>query len=319
MRKVFCIGLSAVLLLSCNRLSSSYDTPVVLGVGTLQVDTKAPSSENLLTSVFSVGDQMSVFLEPSSHYGMSARIFQATEVTSTPSTVFWGYPETVFFPSSGTVDIYAFSPSSVVGGAIRSTSVGFTVQSDQSSRAAYLASDLMYGSATGIASTSGRVPVAMTHALSRLTIRLSAGGLTSAEQSALLASLAGSTITLSGDILTNIEGFNLGNPSAAYTLGNTNGSPITFAAGVNPSFYNSAGDTEYSVILPPQTLSASTTLSISPAGGSTISGRFLSSLVLERGKEAVVTFSVVNRTLTLACIELVAWPSSPTGTGSVTF
>jgi hypothetical protein len=177
----------------------------------------------------------------------------------------------------------------------------------------------MYGSATGIASTSGRVPVAMTHALSRLTIRLSAGGLTSAEQSALLASLAGSTITLSGDILTNIEGFNLGNPSAAYTLGNTNGSPITFAAGVNPSFYNSAGDTEYSVILPPQTLSASTTLSISPAGGSTISGRFLSSLVLERGKEAVVTFSVVNRTLTLACIELVAWPSSPTGTGSVTF
>ena len=319
MRKAFCIGLSAVVLLSCGRLPSAGDTPFVLGVDTPSVSTRAVSSDNLLTSVFSVGDQLSVFLEPTDHYGALARTFQATSLSSSTTTLFQGYPEPVFFPASGTVDVYAFYPPSAVAGATRSASVDFAVRSDQSSRADYATSDLMFGSATGVARTPNPVPLTMTHALSRLTLRFSAGSATASERAALLAQLADATITLGGTVYTHINGFSLSSPSAAYTLGTTDGAPVTFATGTNVAFYDAAGDPEYSIVLPPQTLPAATTITVSPAGGSSISGSFRSSLVLERGKEAVITLTVVKRELTLACIELVPWPGTPTETGSVTF
>jgi hypothetical protein len=288
-------------------------------VDTPSVSTKAASSDNLLTSVYSVGDQLSVFLEPTDHYGALARTFQATSLSSSTTTLFQGYPETVFFPASGTVNIYAFYPPSAVTGLTRSASMDFAVRSDQSTRAGYVASDLMYGSATGVVRTPDPVPLTMNHALSRLTLRFSAGSATAAEQSALLTQLAGSTITLGGTVYTNITGFSLGSPSSAYTLGSTNGAPITFVTGTNIAFYNAAGDPEYSIILPPQTLPASTTITVSPSGGSSITGSFLSNLVLQRGKEAVITLTVVKRQLTIACIELVPWPSTPTGTGTAIF
>jgi hypothetical protein len=269
--------------------------------------------------VFTVGDDLGVFLEPTARYGAAAKTFRATSVTSSPTTIFEGYPNPEFFPGTGTVDIYAFHPASVVADDIRTSTIGFTVMSDQSTRANYVASDLMYGSATSVTRTSANVPVTMTHALSRLTIRFSAASATAAEQTAILTQLANSTITLEGTVLTRIEGFNLGNPAAAYTVSSANGAPVTFATGTNVAFYSAAGDPEYSIILPPQTLPAATTITVSPSGGLAVTGSFRSNLVLERGTEAVITLSVVKRELTIACIELVPWPVTPTGTGSVTF
>ena len=319
MRKAFCIGLFAVLVLSCDRLPSGEGSPLVLGVDAPTVDTRAPSTgNNLLTTVFSVGDDLGVFLEPTARYGAAAKTFRATSVTS-PTTLFQGYPNPEFFPGSGTVDIYAFHPASAVASDIRTSTIDFTVVSDQSTRANYVASDLMYGSATSVARTASPVPLTMNHALSRLTLRFSAGTATAAEQTALLTQLANSTITLDGTVHTRIEGFNLSNPSAAYTVSSSNGAPVTFATGTNVAFYSAAGDLEYSIILPPQTLPAATTITVSPSGGSAVSGSFLSDLVLEKGKEAVITLTVVKRTLTLACIELVAWPGTPTGTGTAVF
>ena len=318
MKKAFCIGLFAFLLLSCDRFPTGEGSPLVLGVDAPLVDTRAPSTgNNLLTTVFSVGDDLGVFLEPTVRYGAAAKTFRATSVTS-PITLFQGYPDDVFFPGSGTVDIYAFHPASVVSSDIRTSTVDFTVASDQSSRADYAASDLMYGSATGVARTASPVPVTMNHALSRLTLRFSAGTATAAEQTAILAQLANSTITMDGTVHTRIEGFNLGSPAGAYTVSLTNGAPVTFATGTNVAFYSAAGDPEYSVILPPQTLPASTTITVAPSGGSSVYGSFLADLVLEKGKEAVITLTVVKRTLTIACIELVPWPGTPT-TGTVVF
>ena len=323
MRKAFCIGLSALVVLSCSRIPLvEDDASMVLGVEAPSAGgaTRASSSENLLTRVFASGDRLGVFVEPVSHYGAAAKTFQYVSDDGTATTLFRGNPEPVFFQAAGNVDIHAFYPVTVAANATRSSTVGFSVASDQSTRAAYAASDLMYGSATGVAHTPNPVPLAMTHALSRLTLRFSAGSATAAEQAALLAQLSGSTITLGGTVLTSIEGFNLGSPASAYTVGSANGAPVTFVTGANLAFWEAAGDPEYSVILPPQTLpAASTVITISPSGGEAVSGSFPSALVLERGKEAVITFSVVNRELTLAAIELVPWPGTPTGTGSVVF
>ena len=322
MRKAFCIGLSALVVLSCSRIPLvEDDASIVLGVEAPSAGgaTRASSSENLLTRVFASGDRLGVFVEPVSHYGAAAKTFQYVSDDGTATTLFRGNPEPVFFQAAGNVDIHAFYPATVVANATRSSTVGFSVASDQSTRAAYAASDLMYGSATDVAHTPNPVPLAMTHALSRLTLRFSAGSATAAEQAALLAQLAGSTITLGGTVLTSIEGFNLGSPASAYTVGSANGAPVTFVTGANLAFWSSAGDPEYSVILPPQTLSTSTVVTVTPSGGDPVWGTLPSALVLERGKEAVITFSVVNRELTLAAIELVPWPGTPTGTGSVVF
>lgn len=69
-------------------------------------------------------------------------------------------------------DLYLYYP---YAGAVSAAAYPFSVRADQSAIAAYKASDFMTGKAANIAPTAGAVDIAVSHAMSRITVNLLPG------------------------------------------------------------------------------------------------------------------------------------------------
>lgn len=129
-------------------------------------------------SQFRSGESVDVFISEDVRAGETASTTYAqpmvytTEANGALTTATQPY-----FPTSGNgVNIHAFYPSGAVP-AFDGTAVDFTVATNQSTDAGYMASDLMHGepATNPVARTSGAVELTFGHLLSKVTVTLKAG------------------------------------------------------------------------------------------------------------------------------------------------
>jgi|GEM_PF-2836827 len=123
------------------------------------------------------------------------------------------------------------------------SNVQFTIQTDQSTDANYLASDLLYGKSASFNSTSTSNIIHYQHLLSRLDIYLTVGSGVS------ISDLRGADVYICG-VKPTID-FSLADGS----LGTASGDAVNVKAFTVSSTASSASDLQASIYFPPQTLS----------------------------------------------------------------
>jgi len=164
----------------------------------------------------------------------------------------------VYFPQSGNgVNIYAYAPWKDDSSLALSGTYAFSIQTDQSTDANYLASDLLWGqpmklkaestteyeSANPVARTKNNVNVSFKHLLSKIQVTLkpdAASGLTTADfkgaKLEILSVLPGVTLTLVDGSISDASGTTTTVIAAAYSKTETP-SALTAAAIVAPQTF----------------------------------------------------------------------------------
>ena len=135
-----------------------------------QVDTRAATG--IQNDAFAIGENLDVYINEDVQKGQTpSTTYPQPLVYTTGSGGALSTATQPYFPSSGNgVNIYAVYPKDVAE--------TFTVQTDQSTDAAYKASDLMHGlpqSGNPVARTKDKVNIQFRHLLSKVTIKLVAG------------------------------------------------------------------------------------------------------------------------------------------------
>lgn len=147
----------------------------------------------------------------------------------------------VYYPKDGSkVDVYAYYPRVSSASA---TNIAFAVKADQSSQTGYTQSDLMVASAFGKSSSTSPIPLAFSHTLSKIVIKLDGNSVPSGTVSIKL-----------GNIYTNCK-YNLSNGECT-TTGSK--SQLTLRA---------TGNNTFTGILPPQSFDNSQVLATISIGG----------------------------------------------------
>ncbi|OUP07607.1 hypothetical protein B5F34_10675 [Mediterranea sp. An20] len=130
-------------------------------------------------SAFDEGESVDIFITEAVEADESATTTYPQPLTYTTGTNGTMTPPTggqPYFPTSGNgVNIYAYYPSGAVTD-MGASGVAFTVKTDQSTDAAYKASDLMFGTAANpVSRQSSAIPVTFRHLLSKITVNLTSG------------------------------------------------------------------------------------------------------------------------------------------------
>ena len=267
--------------------------------------TRAASTDGLQNTEFAEGEDVAVYIvdcdgEPTYaptpyRYRAAAAVAGQNELTyySDETT-----PSMLYFPAdaSSNVDVYAFYPYSRFASVAdrATTNLDVTVGTDQSTAAAYRASDVMMATPVTDHSrypkTDNAVDLTFRHLMARLVVRLKQGTHAGTTSAITAASLAGSTLTI-------------GSVATAATLDMTDGTVTTGSnattvtvADADLTFYYDNTDaaistTEYAIVLPAQALSSANVVTITTAAGETISGT-LPAITLTAGSSTVLTLTV---------------------------
>lgn len=204
------------------------------------------------------------------------------------------------WPSDPTakVDIFAYAPYQSSWAANSANS--FSVSTDQSTDAGYLASDLLYASSTNLSKTSSAVVLNFSHKLARINVTLTKGESCTFDLSKSTVSIGGTKI---GTTL---------NPSTG-ALGAASGDVKDVKIG-NEVNITASGVTAYGVVVP-QEMAVGTQFVKIVADGKLLSANLSSAVTLEAGKaynfNAEISSSTEEVTLTLGSVTLTDW-----GTGS---
>ena len=204
------------------------------------------------------------------------------------------------WPSDPTakVDIFAYAPYQSSWAANSANS--FSVSTDQSTDAGYLASDLLYASSTNLSKTSSAVVLNFSHKLARINVTLTKGESCTFDLSKSTVSIGGTKI---GTTL---------NPSTG-ALGAASGDVKDVKIG-NEINITASGVTAYGVVVP-QEMAVGTQFVKIVANGKLLSANLSSAVTLETGKaynfNAEISSSTEEVTLTLGSVTLTDW-----GTGS---
>ena len=204
------------------------------------------------------------------------------------------------WPSDPTakVDIFAYAPYQNSWAANSANS--FSVLTDQSTDAGYLASDLLYASSTNLSKTSSAVVLNFSHKLARINVTLTKGESCTFDLSKSTVSIGGTKI---GTTL---------NPSTG-ALGAASGDVKDVKIG-NEVNITASGVTAYGVVVP-QEMAVGTQFVKIVANGKLLSANLSSAVTLEAGKaynfNAEISSSTEEVTLTLGSVTLTDW-----GTGS---
>lgn len=204
------------------------------------------------------------------------------------------------WPSDPTakVDIFAYAPYQSSWAANSANS--FSVSTDQSTDAGYLASDLLYASSTNLSKTSSAVVLNFSHKLARINVTLTKGESCTFDLSKSTVSIGGTKI---GTTL---------NPSTG-ALGAASGDVKDVKIG-NEVNITTSGVTAYGVVVP-QEMAVGTQFVKIVADGKLLSANLSSAVTLEAGKaynfNAEISSSTEEVTLTLGSVTLTDW-----GTGS---
>ena len=178
MKYVLFIAVAALALAACTGDENLNDGPVAIQLSSsLEVQTRAASG--IQDSAFYEGESVDVFVAEAVEADESATATYPQPLTYTTGTNGTMTPPTggqPYFPTSGNgVNIYAYYPSEAVTD-MGASGVAFTVKADQSTDAAYKASDLMFGTAANpVSRQSSAIPVTFRHLLSKITVNLTSG------------------------------------------------------------------------------------------------------------------------------------------------
>ena len=212
--------------------------------------------------------------------------------------------------TEATASIYAYAPYNESWNV--NTANAFSVQSDQSSDANYLASDLLYASAANQAQST-TVNLAFSHKLSKVNITIK--------------KLTGSNVTLAGAVvkIINTKPTTSLNPTTG-ALGDASGDAIEITAATIESELEAGNESSTAnacAVVVPQNLAAETAfVKIVTAGedSKTLIGKLSDATILESGNSYSMTISVGSVTdpvvvvpITLGSTSLVAWSDHSIG------
>lgn len=195
---------------------------------------------------------------------------------------------------SAKVDLYAYAPYQSSWTAYDNANA-FSVAADQSTKAGYLASDLLYAATKGVSKTGSAVVLNFGHKLARINVKLTKGDDAAYDVSSSTVSICG---TKTGTTL---------NPSTG-ALGEATGSAtdIKIGTGVN---ITATGVTTYGVVVP-QSLAAGSQFVKIVADGKILSAKLTSAVTLEAGKAYNFTATIGSSTdvaLSLGSVTLTGW------------
>ena len=196
-----------------------------------------------------------------------------------------------------TVDFYAYAPYQSSWEVNSANS--FSVSTDQSTEAGYLASDLLHASTTNVGKTSSAVVLNFSHKLARINVTLKKGESCTFDVSSSAISIGG---TKTGTTL---------NPSTG-ALGAASGDTQDIKI-ANEVDITASGVTAYGVVVPQQ-MAVGTQFVKIVADGKLLSANLSSAVTLEAGKAYNFNAEIGSSTevsLTLGSVTLTDW-----GTGS---
>lgn len=172
-RSTVIYAMAALALAACsNNETDNWADEIRLGssLAVQQVDSRAAT--DIQNNAFAIGENLDVYINEDVQKGqMPSTTYPQPLTYTTGSGGALSTATRPYFPSSGNgVNIYAVYP--------KDAAETFTVQTDQSTDAAYKASDLMHGlpqSGNPVARTKDKVNIQFRHLLSKVTIKLVAG------------------------------------------------------------------------------------------------------------------------------------------------
>lgn len=215
------------------------------------------------------------------------------ELTADGSGNFTG--GSMIWPTSGNIDIYAYAPYN--SSASLSEALSFSVSADQSSEDNYLASDLLYASATNqTETTDGTVALTFAHKLTKLNINITNNNTE--------IDLTDATVTVQNTLPTTALTLTDG------TLAAASGDATDIKAA---TFATDATEFKAAAVIVPQTIASGTTLvKIEPATGNPLIVKLGSEVAFVAGKSYTYTVTinaatVVETTLTLTSAQVTDW------------
>lgn len=192
-----------------------------------------------------------------------------------------------YYPSNGrNVNMYAVYPNSVF-----STTTKFSVQEDQSLKAYYKSSDLMYASANNIERSSNIIPLSFNHLMTKVVVELSV-------PTGKDASILNGAIVRLKNVMRSID---VDVPNGTLGLTSNSGDVLLTNDGSEPS----------AAIIVPQTVLAGHFLEIRLENGDILNYNLPQSLTLSSGKKNVFGISI-NETVISASYSVVAWDDQET-------
>lgn len=320
-KKFITLWIAAALLASCSadwepdtqpcellpiRLTANAGESPALPEGTAAPGhTRAASTDGLQNTEFAEGEDVAVYLvdcdgEPT-YAATPYRYRAAAAVAGHNALTYYSdatTPSMLYFPAdaSSNVDVYAFYPySRFASVADRATSnLDVTVSANQSTAAAYRASDVMMATPvtdhSRFPKTDNAVDLTFRHLMARLVVRLKQGTHAGTTSAITADCLAASTLTI-GSVTTEAT---LDMTDGTVTTG-SNATTVTVADANLAFYYDNAdaviGSTEYAIVLPAQALTSANVVTITTATGETISGT-LPAITLTAGISTVLTLTV---------------------------
>ena len=219
-----------------------------------------------------------------------------------------------YFPQDkSALDVYLYAPREATNPSL--SAMPITVQSNQTSRENYLASDFVFGKATNVAQSTATADVTLFHALTKikLVIKDNKGNDITGLTSAVLGTssnkiITDATVNIKADIDNTDETTRTTSLNNAVTLGTTEGIVTLFSD--NSSWDN----TPIYGIIPPRQNASTIDLTLT-IGSSQYTGKLQSStLTLDAGKMYTFNVALNQSELTITTVEIVDWSAASQNT-----
>lgn len=315
MKKYFLLAAAALTLAACSSdESDNWNGEIRLSSGLTAQGTRGGTA--IQSEQFKSGENIDVYITENTPTTGSETIYGTNGVTvyTADGSGNLTTANTQYYPTSGNaVNIYALYPSGT------STSGTFSIKTDQSADADYMASDLMYGkpASNPVARTSSAVNIGFSHMLSKVTVNLEAGTGSPSLDGAKVEIL---NVLPSTTLTANAESGSVGTASGTAT-------PITV-------FTASSTTTSGSCIVPPQTLNkedatannARRFIKVTLANGGVLysnditdnsSNNSVADITMTGGNEYTYDITVNLTTLSITS-SITKWNTGDSGTGTAT-
>lgn len=243
------------------------------------------------TTALSTSNKVGVYVSSSSSTLYNNVEHSVGDAGALTTTTTMNYPT----EDGATVNIYAYAP--YASSMELSSDNAFSVSTDQSAELGYLASDLVYASKTGQASTSDAVSLTFAHKLSQLQIVI---------QNDANINLTNASVYVSGTKISTTF-----NPSTG-TVGAASGD----ATAIKAATISTAG-TVYAIVVP-QDIAANTELVKITTSDKTYIAKLTSAATLTAGKAHSFTVKLVEATTPVVEVPVSLTATSVTGWGTPT-
>jgi len=302
MKKYYILAAVAMTMVACNNDETTKNEQANLETSAMRFEASVGgldatrAGKTVQSTSFAAGEEINVERTDATTSTLASAIYVTEAAVANQNAMTLKGGETaLLWPASGTVNIDAFYPSTIT-----SATTSFSVQEDQSTDANYKLSDLMY--ATNIptqAKTTNNAAVGLTfnHALTKIVVNLSAasnGGFDPSDIAGCTITLhAKKTATIVKGVVTPIK------VSEVVTDYNTS-APSTITMGTGSGV---------AAVIVPQLYSSTPTnfITITTAGGHSVSYRLTTSKLFEAGKVYTYNLSVGAQEINLQSTTITNW------------